>query len=174
MPGRGYTRSKVEEATLGLDLPLLEQRVRDAQLATQLLPPIAHPGRPFQPLSVSLDGFQDITSTAFVTCWDTIVDRVVHQGLFVVVPWQTGVGTTGELRVTAYGGFAVTASVVLPANSAGEQTFRWLHGLLPWFNTDTPFAVEARRTGGAGNVRTGIPYSGFVQVDPRGCTPGGV
>jgi hypothetical protein len=151
----------------------LSGRVRALEAEPQLLPPIPHPARPFQSLSAALDGYMDITSGGLVTCWDTIVDRLVHRGVFVRIPWQTQAGTTGELRLLV-NGFRASSAVALPAASSGELTFRFLHFLTLWTTVDAPLAIQARRTGGANAVRIGPPYTGFVQVDPRGCTSTGI
>ena len=153
----------------------IEERLAALEMRPQLLPPINHPGRPVQPLDVAaLDGYQNITSGTFVTCWDTIMDRLCHAGLFVQFDWQTQAGTTGEVRATLFGGLYVTSVITLGAASSGTATFRWKHALPLWTTTGVSASIEARRTGGANNVRIGPPLSGLVQVDPRNCTLTGV
>ena len=152
-----------------------DDRLAAVELRPQLLPPVVHPGRPVQPLDVvALDGYQNITSATFVTCWDTLMDRIVHEGFYVAIPWETETGTTGEVQGFLYSGLYTTSAVALPAASSGVLTFRWLHGQELWTSTDVSAGFQARRTGGSNNVRIGPPVTGLVQVDPRGCTTTGV
>lgn len=169
-PGIGPILDPIGLAAEGRDLAGIMRRLEALERQPQLIPPTAHPGRPVQALS--LDGYQNVTSGSLVVCWDTVLERVVHQAVFLIVPWATEAGTTGELLVTVGG--ASTSTVVLPAASSGSQTFRWRHGLAPWTNSEVYCALWARRTGGANNVRIGVPYTGFVQCDPRGATATGV
>lgn len=169
-PGIGPILDPIGINAEGRDLSRIIARLEALERQPQLLPPTAHPGRPVQALS--LDGYQNVTSGTFVTCWDTVLERVVHMAVFLVVPWITEAGTTGEMFVSVGG--AVTSTVALPAASSGSQTFRWRHGLTPWLNTEVYCTLQARRTGGANNVRMGVPYTGFVQCDPRGATATGV
>jgi hypothetical protein len=98
--------------------------------------------------------------------WICQLDRLTTLALRVAVPWVTDAATTGEVRLTlpALGGFPTagnspTAAVTLGAGSSGLVSFAWV--------------LEARRTGGSGNVNIGYPGTGAVQCQPAGCTAAG-
>lgn len=108
--------------------------------------------------------------------WLIFMDRTFKLGFSVLIPWKTDSGTTGELRLNEFFGIAPngpTDAVSLPANTSGNVQFKWLHGIEPYVHFDTYVVIEARRTGGAGNVNIGYPLGGGLQVGPEGCTETG-
>jgi hypothetical protein len=98
------------------------------------------------------------TSGSFVPTFNAAVLTATSEALAVSVPWTTDVGTTGEVRLNNFVlGGAVTSARSLPANSSGIETFCWLHQQ-PVGSTPFRPRVDARRTGGAGNVNIFEPY----------------
>ena len=113
-----------------------------------------------------------ITSASFVNVYQAEWSQITHLGFASTVVCTSDAGTTGEFRISADAG-GTTSSVTIPAASAGtSQAFEWLHGL--GLNTGpTSFRVQARRTGGAGNINVYLPARASL-VDNTVCTSTGL
>lgn len=124
------------------------------------------------PLSGS---FVDVTSSSFQDTHRAIFHQAVTDGYVVEVPWVTDGGTTGEIRIAnVITGGNTTDAISVAAGSSGFAVFAWLHGQ-PL--TTGPFqpTVQARRTGGAGNVRIFAPQKSYqVAGYIAGATASGV
>ncbi len=92
----------------------------------------------------------NVTSGSFVETWRNYVPVLEGRGVEIAIPWVTGAGTTGELRIDSNIPSS-TDPLTLPANSSGVAFARWLHGGVLG-SGPVSFSTMARRTGGAGNV----------------------
>jgi len=111
------------------------------------------------------DDVSTTTSAAFAAVYSTTLEQITSPAFHCTVNCSSDVGTTGEFRLRIPITSAVTEAVTIPSGSAGtQQQFRWLHGLTlsagP-VNVD----VEARRTGGAGNVTVARPSGLWQTID---------
>jgi hypothetical protein len=101
-----------------------------------------------------LNDFVAVTSGTFVSTHEAAVELIQSKAARVRIPWTTDGGTTGEVRLFLNG--SATNARSLAAGGAGEAEFKWLHGATlgsgPQF-----FQIQARRTGGAGNVDIYMP-----------------
>lgn len=163
----------------------LEARATGEHRAPALMPELPYPAAPYGGAGApSATWYVPVTAATFdhsqaTQPWLARVARIVRTGFIVRVPWSTDAATTGEVRLYGDAGFPAgannpTSAVALAANSSGIVDFRWLHGVDPWDATDAAIFIEARRTGGAGNVNIGYPLGGVIQADPRNCTPTGL
>lgn len=116
--------------------------------------------------------FTPITDASFVNVYQSEWSQITHLGFAATVVCTSDAGTTGEFRISADAG-GTTSSVTVPAASASTmQAFEWLHGLS--LNTGpTSFRVQARRTGGAGNINVYLPARASL-VDNTVCTSTGL
>lgn len=155
------------------------ERKLDETSPGELSPPVAYTASPYGgsgPPDASW--YIPVTAATFDGTqasqpWVTRLDRVCRMGFGCKVRWITDASTTGEVRLWMTGApNNPTTAIALPAGQSGIATFRWLHGWPPWSGVDPWITIEARRTGGAGNVRIGLPIG--YQVGPKGCTVGGV
>jgi len=136
-----------DDATIGL---LLKQGVRG----------LAYPIIPI-PMTKAGD-LVAVTSGTFVTLFETTVDFPAEEVIVAVHAVVTDAGTTGEVRLRDTSSGTTTSAQSIPAAYSGVATFKWLHPSLAGLNDQrfvtesrvAPLAVEvqARRTGGAGNV----------------------
>lgn len=101
-----------------------------------------------------LSDFVAVTSGSFVSTHEALVELIQSKAVRVRIPWTTDGGTTGEVRLFLNGSATNVRS--LSAGGSGEAEFKWLHGATlgtgPQF-----FQIQARRTGGAGNVNIYMP-----------------
>lgn len=156
------------------------ERVQAAEArAPRLVQPIAYPLFPYGGASApGSDWYIPVTGAAFgvqaTTPWIFQPDVLAHQGIILQVPWRTGAGTTGEMRLAlnVSSPNAPTPAVTLPAASSGTLIWRWLHGVDPWTES-VGGSIEVRRTAGANNVEVGYPLGGFIVTGPDGCTTTG-
>lgn len=116
--------------------------------------------------------FKPVTSGSFVTVFNCEVEIISHKGVSGRFGWATDGGTTGELKLVL-NGIGQTATVVLPAGTTGQQQFQWLHGATLGTGPAL-FQIQARRTGGAGNVNVYWPDSPLYMADPLQCTANGL
>lgn len=93
---------------------------------------------------------KNVTSGSFVETWRNYVPALEGRGVEVLIPWVTGAGTTGELRIDSNIP-SNTVAYPLPAASSGVAFARWLHGGVLG-SGPVVFSVMARRTAGANNV----------------------
>jgi hypothetical protein len=95
-----------------------------------------------------------VTSGTFVNTWRVVLGQIVSPGVEVVMPLTTDVGTTAEVRLSV-GGFT-TSAFALTSGWSAQNFIRWLHGVAL---TAGPLQIDlqARRTGGAGNVNVYAP-----------------
>lgn len=97
-----------------------------------------------------------VTSAAFVNVYQAEFSQITHEAFASTVGCTSDAGTTGEFRLSADAG-GNTSAVTIPAASAGtSQAFEWTHGLT-LSTGPTSFRVQARRTGGAGNINVYLP-----------------
>lgn len=149
---------------------------------SQLVTPIPIPASPFGGASPPDSMWKiPVTSASFgvqaAQPWLIYIDKIFKLGFQILIPVSTDSGTTGEIRLTEFFGQAPnapTTAISLPAASSGNVQFNWLHGMELYALLDTYFVIEARRTGGAGNVNVGYPLGGGLQVGPENCTEEGV
>ena len=108
--------------------------------------------------------------------WETNLDRLVHRGLSLKIPWSNPGGVASEIRLALVtpSGTLYTSAVATTAGTTGRTTFRWLHDADPWEGQDLPLYVEARRTSGSFVAHIGPPIGGACQVDPTDCTTTGL
>jgi hypothetical protein len=154
-------------------------RQLDDERNGQLIAPVPYPATPFGGGGApSSTWYIPITAAAFdgsqaTQPWIIVLDRVARFGVKVQVPWTTDATTAGQLRLSM--GFALnspTSPIVLPANSSGVASFKWLHGWPLWEGANVWIVVEATRTVGAGNVNIGFPRASLV--GPEDCTVSGL
>jgi hypothetical protein len=110
-----------------------------------------------------------VTAGAFTQTWQVVMPQVLGPGLETWIGWSTDAGTTGEIRVNSFA--STTTALALPAASAGNAYSRWLHGIPLGTGPIAP-VVEARRTGGVGNVNI-YQVMGWLR-EPADCTSAGV
>lgn len=150
----------------------------DTSPTTQFVTPIIFNGSPYGGDGPpGTDWYVPVIASVFDSTqpcqpWAIVMDRIFKLGITATIPWRTDSGTTGEMRLTIPV-IAESSAISLPANSSGNVSFAWLHGVDPYQFYDLFMFVEARRTGGAGEVHVGQPYH-VSQVGPEGCTVAGV
>lgn len=110
--------------------------------------------------------FQTVTSGTFAGTWTQEFWQAIADGYQASVIWSTDPGTTGELRIAnnVFDGNNTNART-LGAGTNGQELFQWLHGQTIGVGPFRP-QVQARRTGGAGNVYVFNPDFGH-QVGGR-------
>ena len=117
--------------------------------------------------------FTVVTSAAWVVTHRAQFEIVTHEGLYCWVTATSDAATTGEFRLRNATTGATTEAKVIPAASAGtEQQFRWLHGIALDVGPAV-FEVQARRTGGAGNINI-YRATGMWMTDPTFCVADGI
>jgi hypothetical protein len=121
---------------------------------------------------VVASAFTTTTSATFVPVYQGQVQIVTHKGVSISVVVNTDAGTTGEFRLKNTDTGTTTSTVSVPALGSVSQTFQWLHGSALG-GGPVRFDVEARRTGGAGNVTVFQPYT-LAMADPLQCTATGL
>jgi hypothetical protein len=159
----------------GREQAALGERIGNIEARPQAVAPVPLIPRPIS-VFPSADWYQPVTSATFQSVWEGLPTRWSHLAVWAIVPWRTGAGTAGELRLQRYGGdldatYDTTDAVALAAASSGEVTFRWLHGSPIWGLGGIVY-IDARRTAGANNVEIGHPS--VVLIDPAEATQAGV
>lgn len=104
-----------------------------------------------------------VTGSTFETAVGGSHSNVVHPGLALSIYVETDVGTTGEVRVgvSADSGSAFSNTVTIASGATGSLGLNWLHGLdIP--TVSLVWAVQLRRTSGAGEIRTNVPVFGHL------------
>lgn len=157
----------------------VDKQLRESSRTSQLVVPYAWPASPFGGngpptgywyIPVVAAAFNSVAQNTIP--WVIQLDRVVHRAVQLSVPWATDSGTTGEMRLAIINPPAPNSPTqvrTLAAASSGVEQFNWLHGLEPYASGfDVWLQIEARRTGGAGNVNIGYPQGGAIQADPTG------
>lgn len=132
-----------------------------------------------RPVAAGFGGFWNmaITGAAFAAAYRAEFEEVSHQALFVrLTGLVTDVGTTGEIRVSAtLAGNPAVYSAVNAIGSGGVQipALGWIHNLAlsPAGGQLLTIDVEARRTGGAGNLYVFMPV--IMQIDPQASSAAG-
>lgn len=114
-----------------------------------------------------------ITNASFENAWQTIIPLTTGSQMYVEVVVGTGVGTTGEFRVRHINSGATTSVVSVGAAATVTQVFRWDLGT-DMFAGSGParFEIQARRTGGAGNVNVYGPGAIVVSAELGGTATG--
>jgi hypothetical protein len=103
-----------------------------------------------------------VTSATFVDVFTAGIGIVEHLRVAAFVRVQTPAGTTGELRITnATGGTQSPALTVPSATNAYMEIPAWAHSQDLWTGP-VAFALQARRTGGAGNVSVFLTKFGLT------------
>lgn len=146
----------------------IEDRLANIEARPRVVTPVPLVPRAVQGFP-STDLYMPITVGTFLAVWEMIAVRWTNQAVYVVVPWRTPSGTSGEVRLDASHG-TTSNPVTLPTGSSGTVTFRWLHGAPIW--TDGVLWVVGRRTAGSGTVELGQPT--VTLLDPEGATTGGI
>jgi hypothetical protein len=140
---------RVRDASGGLRASVVDNGWHD--------PWLSHPWR-----AVITPQRQSTTSGSFQTLWTSSVQLITHGGAAVDLAWVTDAATTGELRMQTASGN--TTAVSLPAGSSGGVQYRWLHGS-PLGSGPVGFNIQARRTGGGGDVHLDAPFSALAMAD---------
>jgi hypothetical protein len=111
------------------------------------------------------DALLAVTSGTFVGTFQCSISEVVKDSVFVQFAVLTPAGTTGEVRLqgASLAGTPVTDVAVIGSDSFVNVKFAWLVPAFTVGLTAVRFVVQARRTGGAGNVTVFVPNS-FMQV----------
>lgn len=109
-----------------------------------------------------------VTSGTFATQWQAIPRYLTADGLTVEVAVGSDASTTGEVRLQAIasgGGTFESSAIAISAGSAPDyRTFKWDLGSLGFEIGDPLFVnVQARRTGGSGDVRVYQPLPLLVR-----------
>lgn len=129
-------------------------------------PWLAHPWR-----KVNTPDRESTSSGSFVPLWRSRVEIITHGGVAIAAAWVTDAATTAEVRLAVSG--ATTSAVSLAAGTSGVQPFKWLHGRTlgtgPFY-----FEIEARVTGGAGQIHMDEPMGGLEMADPLQCSATGL
>lgn len=122
---------------------------------------------------VDATDFAVVTSASFVVTHRAQFEVVTHEGLYCWVNATSDAGTTGEMRLYNASTAQASEAKVIPALSGGTlQQFRWLHGVA--LNVGPAyFEVQARRTGGAGNINI-YRSPGMWMTDPTLCVADGI
>ena len=149
---------RVRDASNGIRFSIDNDGYRD--------PWLAHPWR-----GVLSPSRESTTSASFQSLWRSRVELLTHKGVACTAAWVTDAGTTAEIRLSS--GFGQTSAVALAAGSSGSQQFQWLHGLALG-GGPIDFELQARVTGGAGQVHLDEPFGGCEMADPLSCTSTGL
>jgi hypothetical protein len=157
----------------------IEAALRDAELAQQLQYPVPQFMFPTITPPDTLGAYLNVvtTSGAFHTTHQAILERIVRPALRFWFVYVTDVGTTGEVRAVlsgATGGTFTTATVSIGSGASGATGIRWRHSYPQWTEERATLSIQARRTGGGGNVYIYPSYNGVEQVGHEGATPTGV
>lgn len=128
---------------------------------------------PWIPQLTAFNGiYTPVTDAAFVNVYQAEFSQITHLGFAATIVCTSDAGTTGEFRLSADAG-GTTSAVTVPSGSAGTmQLFEWLHGLT-LATGPTSFRVQAKRTGGAGNVNVYLPARASM-VDNLVCSTTGL
>jgi len=137
----------------------VERRLRAVESAPKLLT------AQYGGIRKQSDAAVAVTSSTFVVTWEVGISQIVNDSLYVELTVVTGSGTTGEVRLKAasISGPPVTSVASIPAGVQRFVKFAWLVPDLPIGDNGLLFQVEARRTGGSGNVSVFYPDS-FMAV----------
>jgi hypothetical protein len=104
-----------------------------------------------------------VTSGTFVTLWEDYVSQPAHEVVYIEISAFTDVGTTGEIRLIDNLTNTVTSVASYPSGTNKQTNFEWIHpagvGAFATRNQGPgavstaalQLAIQARRTGGAGN-----------------------
>ncbi len=105
--------------------------------------------------------FKPVTSATFEPVYRASIRYPVSSVLLVDVVTVQDAGTTGELRLRIEGGPTTTVKT-LPAGTQTTTLFRWEHGRqLGTLGLQLLLVLEARRTGGTGDVNVYEPDDVF-------------
>lgn len=111
----------------------------------------------------------NVTSGSFTKTWTAATGILMHKYASATTVVSTPSGTTGEIRLSIDVGGSTqvnSAAVTIPSASSGYFTVpAFAHGLDLWSGPHY-FEIQARRTGGAGNVSVYQPALGVV-LTPR-------
>ena len=101
----------------------------------------------------------NVTSGSFLTLWESYQHFPAYEVVFVEMAVITDAGTSGEVRLFENGNNQATSVASVGAAFNGTVQFEWLHPAHTGLydpraqpSTNLLLAVQARRTGGAGNV----------------------
>lgn len=115
----------------------------------------------------------NITAGAFTTAFHCRVELVQGSQAMVNVIVNSDVGTTGEFRLRHTVSGTTTSTVTIPSGTQVDQAFRWELGSNMVVGTGPHvFQIEARRTGGAGNVYIFAPGSLSISAQLGGTATG--
>lgn len=112
---------------------------------------------PSQSVGVELaNQFTVVTSATFVPTAHWNLPAAYSEVLNAWVVVTTDVGTTADVRLSEFYGGAVTSALAIPGGANNFATFEWLHGR-HLGDEICEFRIEAKRTGGTGNVNVYSP-----------------
>lgn len=139
----------------------LGEYVTGAQVLDEFLLPVMQVSseeawqRPLIPVHArKADDFYQLNSGSYVPTWRATAQGLYCRYAYIQVVAATDAATTADVRVTHGTGTSAAQSVA--AGSAGT-TLTWRWDMAGSNIVDHTFTVEARRTGGAGNVRVYDP-----------------
>lgn len=112
---------------------------------------------PSQSVGVELAGqYVEVTSATFVPTCHWNLPAAFSDVLNAWVAVTSDASTTGEVRIREAVSGAVTDILTIPALANQSAYFEWLHGV-HLGDTTCEFQIQARRTGGSGNINVYSP-----------------
>ena len=154
----------------------VDSRLSQLERQPQRLAPVVQYARPLTALSFfpPFAFTQVAVAPTYTPLWESLWTQTVHRGLFLGMKYQST--STCQFRIVAtdldtatpYQLDLPSATVSLPATGGVATSFqvRWFHPL-PLWTGGVQVVISASTT--AGTAYFSPPYSGFVQIDARGC-----
>jgi len=109
-----------------------------------------------QAVFVPSNSFTPVTSGTFVTTHRLNPISIYYDVLRVAVQVGSDAATTGEVRLREVNSGLTTTALATTAGTIQLGVFEWLHGVTPG-SGNGDFVIDARRTGGAGNINVYMP-----------------
>lgn len=114
-----------------------------------------------------------VTSGTFVTTWQLLTELAVGDQIKTRVTVSCPVGTTAEFKLEHAGSGATTSTISVASGASVQQEFKWdLGSNAPAGTGPHTFNLLVRRTGGAGNVLSYVPFELVNSADLGGTGTG--
>ncbi len=121
---------------------------------------------------ISTAGAFSTSSGVLTPAYFLTLPEVAHEGLELHVDWTIGGADTFKLSVGAAAPLTgSTSERTVTGPTSGTAVFKWLHGQMLG-TTPFGFALDVRRTAGAGSISIFSPIA--WGVSPDGCTATGL
>lgn len=158
----------------------VDSRLSQLERQPQRLAPVVQYARPLTALSFfpPFAFTQVAVAPTFTPLWESLWSQTTHRGLFLGFKYQST--DACQFRIEAYDAASATtytlnipsATVTLPSTGGvpASKEIRWFHGL-PLWTGGVSLTIYGSTT--SGTAYFSPPYSGFVQIDSRGCTATG-